>query len=181
MNKVKVSWLAGTLIFLGGFTAPAVSAANSKSAPSSGPCASQPESKALDFWLGDWQIGVPNEHVNATSKVSLDLGDCVVVERWNGGDGHVGENMFGYSADDKSWHGMFADSVGHVHVFVDGRVGSDLAVFSGPSRGEHGERFLNRITIRRTGPGRVQQIWAKSSDGGKTWATVFDGEYTRKS
>ena len=39
---------------------------------------------------------------------------------------------------------------------------------------------LNRITISRNGPDRVQQLWAKSSDGGKTWATVFQGEYTRK-
>ena len=70
-----------------------------------GPCVGQRESRALDFWLGEWTIGVPNEHTDATSKVSLELGDCVVVERWDGGHGHVGENMFGYSADDKSWHG----------------------------------------------------------------------------
>ena len=146
-----------------------------------GPCASEPESRALDFWVGDWQIGVANEHVDATSRVSRELGGCVVVERWDGGGGHVGENMFGYSADDKSWHGMFADSVGHVHVFVNGRVRSGVAEFTGPSLGEHGEAVLNRITIRRTSPEHVQQLWEKSPDGGKTWTTVFDGEYTRKS
>lgn len=145
------------------------------------PCASQPESRALDFWLGDWKIAVPNENTNAFSKVSLELGDCVVVERWDGGDGHVGENIFGYSADDKSWHGMFADSVGHVHVFLDGHVGPDAAVFRGTSRGEHGETVLNRITVRRIDRDHAQQTWAKSSDGGKTWITVFDGRYTRKS
>jgi hypothetical protein len=173
MKRAGACGLAGALILV--FVPPALVAATGK------PCASQPESKALDFWLGDWQIGVANEHVNATSRVSLELGDCVVVERWNGGDGHTGENIFGYSADDKSWHGMFADSVGHVHVFMNGRVGSDSAEFTGPSRGAHGETVLNRITIRRTGPGHVRQVWAKSSDGGKTWTTVFDGQYTRKS
>ncbi len=175
MKKAGVSCLAGVLIFAAGSMPRVLFAAAGK------PCANQAESKALDFWLGDWQIGVRNEHVNATSKVSLELDDCVVVERWNGGDGHVGENMFGYSADDKSWHGMFADSVGHVHVFVDGQVRPDSAEFTGPSKGEHGETVLNRITIRRIGPDRVQQLWSMSSDGGKTWRTVFDGEYTRKS
>lgn len=149
--------------------------------PVAGPCTKQVESRALDFWLGEWKIGVPNENVDATSKVSLELGGCVVVEQWAGGDGHVGENIFGYSADDKSWHGMFADSVGHVHVFLNGQVHSDSAEFTGPSRGQQGETVLNRITIRRTGPGHVQQMWAKSSDGGKTWTTVFQGEYTKKS
>lgn len=145
-----------------------------------GPCATQRESRALDFWLGEWNVGVPNENVNAVSNVSLDLGDCVVRERWIGGDGHIGENIFGYSADDKSWHGLFADSRGHIHVFVGGQAGSDSAEFSGPSRGEHGEIVLNRITIRRVGRDHVRQVWAKSSDGGKTWTTVFQGEYTRK-
>lgn len=149
-------------------------------APDSGLCAKQAESRALDFWLGEWTIGVPNEHTHAASKVSHELDGCVVVERWDGGGGHVGENMFGYSADDKSWHGMFADSVGHVHVFLNGHAGSDSAEFSGPSRGPHGEAVLNRITIRRTGPDHVQQLWAKSSDDGKTWATVFHGEYARR-
>lgn len=150
-------------------------------APSTGPCTKQVQSRALDFWIGEWKIDVPNEKVDATSKVSLELGECVVVERWDGGDGHFGENVFGYSADDKSWHGMFADSVGHVHVFLNGQVHSDSAEFTGPSLGPNGETVLNRITIRRTGPDRVQQMWAKSSDGGKTWSTVFQGEYTRKS
>lgn len=163
------------VVFLAGFAPRAFGSADS------GGCARQPESRALDFWLGEWKIGVSNENVDAVSKVSLELGDCVVVERWDGGDGHVGENIFGYSADDKSWHGMFADSVGHVHVFVDGRVGPETAVFKGPSRGEHGEIVLNRITIRRIDHDHVQQMWSKSSDGGKTWTTVFDGKYTRKS
>lgn len=169
-----IGWFAmATLIFLG-HPSGAFAANNGK-------CASQVESGALDFWVGEWNIGVANENVKAVSRVTRELGDCVVVERWDGGDGHIGENIFGYSADDKSWHGMFADSVGHVHVFVDGRVVAQSAEFTGPSRGPQGETVLNRITIRRIGPDHVRQQWVKSSDGGKTWTTVFDGEYTRKS
>ena len=170
----KAAAFAATMVMLGGVGPRAFAAADE------GPCVGQPESRALDFWLGEWTIGVPNEHTDATSKVSLELGDCVVVERWDGGHGHVGENMFGYSADDKSWHGMFADSVGHVHVFVNGHAGSDSAEFVGPSKAANGETVLNRITISRNGPDQVRQLWAKSSDGGKTWTTVFQGEYTRK-
>jgi hypothetical protein len=104
----------------------------------------------------------------------------MVVERWDGGRGHTGENLFAYSADDKSWHGMFADNQGRIHVFLDGKVAPGSAEFSGPSRGPQGETILNRVTIHRVSNAHIEQVWEKSSDGGKTWTTVFRGEYTRK-
>ena len=144
------------------------------------PCATDPASKALDFWLGSWTVAAPGGPANATSKVTHELGNCVTVERWGGGGGHLGENLFGYSADDGQWHGFFADNEGRVHVFVDGKVSPGVAEFTGPSRGEQGATILNRVTIRRISDNHVEQIWQKSSDNGKTWTTAFRGEYTRR-
>lgn len=144
------------------------------------PCISNPGNRALDFWLGQWTISAPGGTPSATSTVALELDKCLVVERWDGGRGHTGENLFGYSADDQSWHGLFADNEGRVHVFVDGKSSTGLAQFSGPSRGPNGETILNRVTIRRIDANNVEQVWEKSSDGGKTWSTAFRGEYTRK-
>jgi hypothetical protein len=75
---------------------------------------------------------------------------------------------------------MFADNEGRVHLFLDGKITAGLAEFSGPSRGPQGETVLNRVTISRTGADRVEQAWQKSTDDGKTWTTVFRGEYARK-
>jgi hypothetical protein len=75
---------------------------------------------------------------------------------------------------------MFADNQGRVHVFLDGRVAPDSAEFSGPNRGPEGEAILNRVTIHRVSSAHIEQVWGKSSDSGKTWTTVFRGEYTRK-
>ncbi len=143
-------------------------------------CAANKENRALDFWLGEWTIAAPGGSPNATSKVTLELDTCMVVERWDGGRGHSGENFFAYSADDNSWHGMFADNEGRVHIFVDGKAASGSAEFSGPSRGPQGETVLNRVTIRCIADNRVEQIWEKSSNHGKTWTDAFSGEYTRK-
>ncbi len=143
-------------------------------------CSTNPPNRALDFWVGDWTIAAPGGGAQAKSSVTLELGKCLVVERWDGGRGHAGENFFGYSADDKSWHGLFADNEGRVHVFLDGNVTSGSAVFTGPSRDPEGKTVLNRVTIRGLNNSRVEQLWEKSFDEGKTWTIAFRGEYTRK-
>ena len=143
------------------------------------PCVSNPQSRELDYWVGNWRIGAPGSSGNARSTVSLALDKCLVVENWDGGGGHSGENVFGYSADGKSWYGLFADNQGRVHVFTSGKVSSGSAQFEGASRGGNGETVLNRVTIVRLNPDRVQQTWEKSDDNGSTWKAVFRGEYSR--
>lgn len=143
-------------------------------------CAANPQSRQLDFWLGDWRIAGPDGRPNATSRVHLALNQCMVVESWSGSQGHAGENMFAYSRDDHSWHGMFADNEGRVHIFVDGKVTSGSAVFSGSSRGPNGETLLHRLSITRAGADRVTQQWQKSADNGVSWSMEFRGEYSRR-
>jgi YVTN family beta-propeller protein len=147
----------------------------------SGPdsCATNSANRQLDYWLGDWTIGSGGSPGNAHSTVTLSLDKCLVVENWDGGRGHNGENVFGYSADDKSWYGMFADNEGRVHVFTSGKVASGTAEFEGSSRGPNGERVLNRVKVMRLDPNKVEQTWEKSTDNGAHWNVVFRGEYSR--
>jgi hypothetical protein len=144
-----------------------------------GGCSANAESRRLDFWLGDWTVAYPGMSATSNSNVHLSLDKCLVVESWVGGKGHTGENMFAYSADDKSWHGMFADNEGRVHVF-EGTVAQGSAEFTGPSRGPNGEAVFNRIKIVRRSDNHVQQSWEKSKDNGATWTMEFQGDYTRK-
>jgi hypothetical protein len=146
----------------------------------SGACSANPESRRLDFWIGDWTVTYPGMAGSAASKVSLDLDKCMVIESWEGGKGHTGKNMFAYSADDQRWHGLFADNQGRVHVF-EGKVSAGLAEFTGPSRGAKGQTVLNRIKVVRVATDKVEQSWEKSTNNGATWTIEFHGEYSRKS
>ncbi|MGA9473315.1 MAG: hypothetical protein WBV36_12685 [Terriglobales bacterium] len=171
---------SASLLFLAVVAASMSLAPRAYGAAPAGRCSTNPDSRALDFWLGDWSIAGPGSEPTAKSSVTSTLDQCVIVETWDGGRGHTGQNWFGYNADDKSWHGMFADNRGRVHVFVDGKVASGAAEFTGPSQGADGEAFLNRVRIVRISPEKVEQIWEKSTDHGATWNTEFRGEYSRK-
>jgi hypothetical protein len=142
-------------------------------------CATSSEGRQLDFWLGDWSIAAPGGSGSSSSKVYLTLDRCLLVEKWDGGRGHSGENMFAYSADERSWRGMFADNMGRVHVFSEGRVAAGVAEFNGTNRGPTGETVLDKVRVVRIAPNKVEQTWQKSMDNGATWMTVFRAEYTR--
>jgi len=154
-------------------------ATNSYAATDADTCATNSANRQLDYWLGNWKIGSVGSPANAHSTVTLSLDKCLVVENWDGGGGHSGQNVFGYSAADKSWYGMFADNKGRVHVFTSGKVADGTAEFEGTSRGLHGESVLNRVKVIRLNPNKVEQSWEKSNDNGSTWNVVFRGEYSR--
>ncbi|HEU5404405.1 MAG TPA: hypothetical protein VFU86_23860 [Terriglobales bacterium] len=136
-------------------------------------------SRQLDYWVGNWNVTSPGADYKGVSNVAVSMDKCLYTENWNNGKGHIGKNLFAYSPDDKTWYGMFADNEGRVHIFTDGKVDDGAAVFHGPSRSETGATVLNRITIRKVSPVKVERTWEKSTDNGATWNTVFQGEYTR--
>jgi hypothetical protein len=142
-------------------------------------CSTSAEIGHLGFWLGKWVVTAPGGTGHSTSTVSLSLGGCLVVEQWNDGKGHRGENVLGYSADDRTWRGFFADNHGRAHVFVEGTIVADTAEFQGPSGGPAGPPVLDRVRLIRTSPKTVEQRWEKSADHGATWTPGFRGEYTR--
>jgi hypothetical protein len=142
-------------------------------------CSANEKSRQFDFWVGDWAITYPGAPGGSVSTVFLMLDQCMLVESWDGGRGHSGKNFFAYSVDDQTWHGMFADNKGRVHVF-EGTVEPGAAEFHGPSRSADGTAALNRIRVVRINADQVEQSWEKSTDNGRTWKTEFRGEYRRK-
>jgi len=172
-------WRIKRFILLGFIAGFILAGTSAWAAGDAGPCSTNSESRQLDFWVGDWTVTYPGMPGNATSKVSLALDQCLLTETWDGGKGHSGKNMFAYSADDNSWHGMFADNQGRVHMF-EGRAAQGSAEFTGPSRAPNGQTVLNRIRVMRVTANKVTQSWEKSTDKGATWVQEFSGEYSRR-
>jgi hypothetical protein len=172
-------WFGSSLILIALGTGFCLVPPHAFGATEPGSCSTNSDSRRLDFWLGEWTVTYPGVTTPSLSNVSLELDKCLLVESWDGGRGHSGKNMFAYSSDDKSWHGMFADNQGRVHEFK-GKVEPGSAEFFGPSTSADGKTVLNRVQVIRMDADKVQQTWEKSSDNGATWTMEFRGEYSRK-
>jgi hypothetical protein len=109
------------------------------------------------------------------------LDQCLFVEQWGDRKGHRGENVFAYGKDDQTWHGLFADNRGRLHVFVEGKVAAGTAEFLGPSRGDDGTTILNRVRVIRMDANHLEQTWEKSVDSGRSWKSEFALDYSRAS
>jgi len=43
-----------------------------------------------------------------------------------------------------------------------------------------GNQILYQLNFYNKGYRRVNQVWKKSVDGGKSWEVIFDGHYRKK-
>jgi len=146
------------------------------------PCASRPENRQFDFWLGEWNVettqgGVPAGH----SKIELILGDCVVQENWQSdGNPYAGKSYNTYNAALKRWEQYWVDnSAGNIFFYgglkdgvMDYRT-DEIPQPSGPPLKRHLQFF-------KLGPDRIRQYSQGSTDGGKTWSPEYDFTYIRK-
>jgi hypothetical protein len=143
-----------------------------QTAPSK-PCASQPEFRQFDFWLGEWEVKV-NGNPAGTNSVQLILDKCVIFENWTGARGLNGKSFNIYNAAKKQWQQFWADDRGNV-LELAGEF-KDGAMHLSGAQG----KTLQRITWTPLPEGNVRQLWESSNDNGKTWNVAFDGLYLRK-
>ena len=122
-----------------------------------------PGSRQLDYWLGDWKISGPGAGPNATSRVYL------AARRMHGRGGvgteagaTQGRTCLVTVPTTKSWHGMFVDSQGRVHVFVHGQGCTGICRVL---RIQSGSRTETRFSIES---GSLVSVPTKRSTSGRS-------------
>lgn len=138
------------------------------------PC-SAPEFRQFDFWIGEWDVEVGGAKV-AYSSIQLILNECVIFENYSGQRNYAGKSFSLYDAAHKRWEQRYVDTGGAFHEWTDGGLTPEGAMrFLW-----HKSASLDRMTYTKEGPDAVRQLIETSTDGGKTWATTYDGHYTRR-
>lgn len=141
-----------------------------KNAPS--PC-SAAEHHQFDFWIGHWEVFLPNGNKAGENRIESIEGGCALLEQWSGARGPTGKSLNIYDALRRVWHQTWVDSTGGLLV-LEGQWADGRMVLSSTAQP------VQRITWSPQSDGSVRQVWESSKDGGKTWNTAFDGKYLKK-
>jgi hypothetical protein len=151
------------------------------------PCRASPQGKALDFWVGDWNvIAVAGGAKQGDSRIERVLDGCAILEHWHGATpGDNGKSLFAFNAGTTLWDQVWVTSdtsrpgglknKHEVATWPDGAIRFQGTIFVRP-----GAVVLDRTTLTPLPDGRVRQTIEWSKDGGTNWSVSFDAYYIPK-
>ncbi|GAC1354636.1 MAG: hypothetical protein NVSMB31_14900 [Vulcanimicrobiaceae bacterium] len=148
--------------------------------PKPPPC-SAPEYRQFDFFAGSWNVYSASDHkLLGTNTVTPEFAPCILQEHWKGVDGLLGTSFNMYDAARKLWHQSWVDNTGGFQV-MDGAFTDGKMILAGTAITRTGKAANQRVVYAPRTDGTLRQTWSMSLDGGKTWKTVFDAIYEKKS
>jgi len=153
-----------------------------------------PETRAFDFWIGEWDVLNRNrkpdgaqfyETGRATDKVHPVVGGCAIVEHWRGDA--IGRYILGYSirAYDSAagewkivllWPTSGQPSFGE----LTGGFRHGRGTFQFQRVLASGDTALNRFIFSDIGPNALRWENGTSRDGGLSWVGNWIMEFTRR-
>lgn len=145
-------------------------------------CSSE-QHRQFDFWIGDWEVKNANDQILGNSKVELILNECVIFENWQSANpGYAGKSFNYYNRSANKWNQKWIDTNG-VPMEFEGTFSNEDQVlyYTATTKNSESKEILNKLNFYKNSEDYVNQVWEQSTDNGKTWATVFDGHYRRKS
>jgi hypothetical protein len=143
------------------------------------PCEGIPEASGFDFWLGRWEVRMPDGTLIGTNTITKRDGGCSIQERWEGAGGSTGSSVSFYLPSRKEWRQVW--------------TGSSGTLFDMTGTAENGSMHMEG-TIEYAEPNRVvafRGTWTEGPDGrvrqrleefdlvAQTWIVWFDGFYRR--
>jgi hypothetical protein len=124
----------------------------------------------FDFWIGSWNYR-QGSATGATNEIAKAGNGCLIEEDYHDPNGVHGRSVSLFSRLDGRWHQTYIDSQGSRIVLTGGLDGRRMLL----------ERTASERWIWDPLDASTIHFFAESTpDGGQTWRSVFDGEYTRR-
>lgn len=148
--------------------------------PPAAPCQEGGRYADFDFWVGEWDVSLPDGRQAGTNRIEKSERGCLLVERWTGAGGSTGTSVNFYDPARARWRQLWVSMDGTV-IEIEGGLRDGSMVLEGTLIGRGGGSQPFRGTWTPNDDGSVRQHFEISEDGGRTWATWFDGRYVRRS
>ena len=143
------------------------------------PCCTE-EHSAFDFWIGDWEVMLPDGNVAGYNSISKIQGKCALEEKWTSAKGgFTGTSFNFYNKTSGQWEQLWIDNGGNQLKLYGNRKGNQMILASEPFKDKDGNMLVNRITWTANEDGTVRQHW-EIMKGDNVVQVAFDGLYKKK-
>lgn len=182
------------LLSIGTCAALGMTAASATTSPE----CSSPEYHQFNFWIGQWDIkqkilkadGTWFE-ANASTNVSRVLGDCALMEEWQGDvlffwegmekpEPLKGFSVRAYDRKTKQWTISWMDTRHLRFTQFAGNFRNGRGEFFRKQANEKGNETITRVTFSDIKPASVLWDLSISTDAGQTWKTLWIMQMTRQ-
>ena len=153
-------------------------AASAQTPPPPPACEAAPY-RSFDFWIGQWDVFLPDGTRAGANVIEAAEGGCLLVERWTGATGSTGTSVNFYHPSTSRWVQLWVSSDGSV-IEIEGDLVDGSMLLVGTLTGPRGrvQPFRGRWTPNADGS--VRQHFEISADNGTSWTTWFDSRYVRR-
>jgi hypothetical protein len=143
------------------------------------PCEALAEASAFDFWLGRWEVRMPDGTLIGTNTITKRDGGCSIQERWEGAGGSTGTSVSFYLPSREEWRQVWTGSGGTLFD-ITGKAENGSMHMEGTIEYVETNRVVAfRGTWTEGADGRVRQRMEEFDLAAQTWVLWFDGFYRR--
>ena len=140
-----------------------------------------PESRQLDFWIGEWELTYANpkgEPAKSRNRITRTLDGCAILEEFTGAPGTKldGRSYSTYDRATRRWRQTWVDNTASYLDFTGATVEGNMAFVREATK--DGKTTHQRMVFRDVKPDSLTWLWQASTDG-KAWATQWEIAYKR--
>jgi len=140
-----------------------------------------PESKRLDFWVGDWELTYTSggKEAKSRNRITKTLDGCAILEEFSGAPGTKldGRSYSTYDRATQRWKQTWVDNTASYLDFEGATVDGNMAFVRSVTRA--GKVTHQRMVFRDVKADSLTWLWQASPDG-QAWTTQWEIAYRRK-
>jgi len=146
----------------------------------SDPCGNIDGYRALDFWIGEWDVYDQGGQKIGENRIEPALRSCALQENWTDARGRSGKSMNFFNRQKGVWRQIWITDQGNVMDYEVGRLVNGSMVYEGTAVTAVGDTVRRRMIFTPVSPDTVRQEMFDSTDAGEAWSSVWLGIYVRR-